>query len=319
MPTIEVIRPGALTTVQDLGRAGHGASGVPRGGAFDPWAARAANRLVGNPDGAALLEITLAGPTLELDGVAAIALVGDPFEIEAELDTPEGSTRIETGMEETIPLKGKTRLTIGRVTSGVRAWLAVAGGIDVPSVLGSRSTDLAGAFGGHEGRALRAGDRLLGFPSKEDVVPPRRRERVRADPEVPRLRILEGPDGNLIQGGGLEELVKRDYRVSPSSDRRGVRLEGAALELVPHPPLRSQGVLPGAVQIPPTGEPIVLGVDPPVTGGYPWAAQVIAADLALLAHLAPGAAVRFERIDLEAAEAALAARERDFAPESGEP
>lgn len=319
MPTIEVIRPGALTTVQDLGRAGHGASGVPRGGAFDPWAARTANRLVGNPDGAALLEITLAGPTLELDGVAAIALVGDPFEIEAELDTPAGFARIETGMAEAIPLKGKARLALGRVTAGVRAWLAVAGGIDVPRVLGSRSTDLAGAFGGYGGRALRAGDRLHCFPSMEDAVPPRRRERVRADPDVPRLRIVEGPDGDLIQGGGLEELMKRNYRVSPSSDRRGVRLEGAALELAPHPPLRSQGVLPGAVQIPPTGEPIVLGVDAPVTGGYPWAAQVIAADLALLAHLAPGAAVRFERIDLEAAEAALAAREREFAREGGEP
>jgi len=316
MPSIEILRPGALTTVQDLGRPGCGASGLPRGGAFDPWAARAANRLVGNPDGAALLELTLAGPTLELDGVAAFAVVGDPFELEIQFVGRSGADRLAAGMAETIPLKGKTRLAVGRALRGVRAWLAVAGGIDVPEVLGSRSTDLAGAFGGHEGRALRAGDCLECFPSMENAVGPRRRERVPADSDPRRLRILPGPDQRLLGSAGLEGLEAGTHRIDPRSDRRGVRLLGEPIALVPHAPLRSQGVLPGAVQVPPSGEPIVLGVDAPVTGGYPWVAQVIAADVGLVAHLAPGAVVRFALVDLAAAESALAERRRELAGET---
>lgn len=127
-----------------------------------------------------------------------------------------------------------------------------------------------------------------------------------------RLRIVTGPDDGLLPAG-VRALEGRELTVDPRSDRRGVRLTGGDFELARHPPLRSQGVLPGAVQIPPSGEPIVLGVDAPVTGGYPWVAQVIAADVGRLAHLAPGAAVRFERIDFTAAEAALADRERQLA------
>jgi biotin-dependent carboxylase-like uncharacterized protein len=304
MPSVRVVRPGALTTVQDFGRPGFGASGVPRGGAFDPWAARTANRLVGNPDDAALLELTLLGPTLELDGVAAIALVGDPLPIEVD--------GLAVGRAEALPLKGRARVAIGRALSGVRAWLALAGGIDVPVVLGSRATDLAGGFGGHEGRALRSGDRLRLFASMEVPV-----ERVLGDdlvaPDDPTiLRILPGPDLSLLVGG-MAALAEGDFRVDPRSDRRGVRLAEGGLALAPHPPLRSQGILPGAVQLPPAGEPILLGVDAPVTGGYPWVAQVIAADLGRLAHLAPGARVRFALSDLVAAERASAARERALA------
>jgi len=309
MAAITVVRPGALTTVQDLGRPGFGAAGVPRGGAADPWAARLANRLVGNDDGAALLELTLSGPTLRFDAAAKVALVGDVFELAVD-----GRT-VAFGEPITLPVGAE--LAVGRARDGVRAWLAIAGGVDVPVVLGSRSTDLAGGFGGLAGRALRAGDRIGFLPSLEDEPRPRRRERVRAGSLPSReavLRILPGPDEDLLARDAGDLLLGAIFAVSPQSDRRGVRLGGVSLPLAPHPPLRSQGTLPGAVQVPPSGEPIVLGVDAPVTGGYPWVAQVIAADLGWLAHLAPGAAVRLARVDFATAERALASRERELDP-----
>lgn len=324
LPTIHVLRPGALTLVQDLGRPGFGASGVPRGGAFDPWAARAANRLVGNPDGAAVLEITLAGPTLELDGVAAVAWVGDSFELTLESGSGPQSRPVAAPRGETFLLSGRSRVAIGRATSrgsggggagGARGWLAVAGGIDVPLVLGSRSTDLAGGFGGFEGRALAAGDRLTSFPAGPQNLNLRRVAPSGDDRPPIRLRIVPGPDERLLAAGGPAALGLREFVVSPLSDRRGIRLAGAELALAPHPPLRSQGTLPGAVQIPPSGLPIVLGVDAPVTGGYPWVAQVIEADLGYLAHLAPGARVRFEPVDFMAAERALVERRAHFEAE----
>jgi len=305
MASISIRRPGALTLVQDLGRPGFGASGVPRGGAFDRWAARAANRSVGNPDGAALLEITLLGPSLELDGVAEVALVGDSFEIEID------DERSESGDAGIFAWTGARRISIGRPLSGVRAWLAFRGGIEVPPVLGSRGTDLAGGFGGFEGRALRAGDRLVLGRVAGRSRAPRRRGRSPADEAAAPLRVLPGPDRALLPHA-LDRLSNVEWSVSPRSDRRGVRLTGAGLELAPHVPLRSQGTLPGAVQIPPSGEPIVLGVDAPVTGGYPWVAQVIEADIDRLAHLAPGAPVRFVSVGFDEADRALAERRRSL-------
>ncbi len=307
-PTIRVLRPGALTLVQDLGRPGYGASGVPRGGAFDPWAAREANRRVGNSDAAALLEITLAGPTLELDGIAAIAWVGDPFELAVESAAETEQRPMVAHRAQTFSLHGAARVAIGRAAAGARGWLALAGGIDVPVVLGSRSTDLSGGFGGFAGRALRAGDLLTCFPAQEGRMRSFQRRQARASGAITALRIVSGPDARLLQGG-VAKLASVVLAVAPLSDRRGIRLTGAELALESHAPPRSQGTLPGAVQIPPSGLPIVLGVDAPVTGGYPWVAQVIEADLALLAHLAPGAPVRFECVDFEAAERALAERQ----------
>ncbi|MEO8276334.1 MAG: biotin-dependent carboxyltransferase family protein [Thermoanaerobaculia bacterium] len=316
-PTIRVIRPGAMTLVVDLGRPGHGASGVPRGGAFDPWAARAANRRVGNAEGEALLEITLAGPELELQGVAAIARVGDPFPIELESASHREICPPLRSWASALAPRETTRIAIGRAASGVRTWLAVAGGIDVPVVLGSRTTELAGGFGGHEGRSLRAGDRVSCFPSGARAFSPSRSEAAAALRPPIVLRVLPGPDARLVSGErpGPEALEGMELRVEPRSDRRGIRLHGSALALSPHAPLRSQGTLPGTVQIPPAGQPIVLGVDAPVTGGYPWIAQVIEADLELLAHLAPGDSVRFATVGYEVAERALAERRARFEAE----
>lgn len=313
MPTFVVERAGASTTVQDLGRSGFESSGVPRGGAFDPWAARAANRLVGTDDGAALLELTLAGPTLRFHAAAVVALVGGDFELRVD-----GEPRAR---HESIALAAGAMLEVGRVgtRTGVRAWLAIGGGLDVPVVLGSRSTELATGFGGHQGRPLRSGDVLSSFPSMEASVV-RRFVSPQAEPQnqdvkagLP-FRVLPGPDSSLLGPTGVSALAARVWRVSPRSDRRGVRLEGAPLagdqSSSRRAAMRSIPMLPGAVELTPAGEPIVLGVDAPVTGGYPWVAQLIEADLGRLAHLAPGAEVRFESVGFEAAERALSERWR---------
>ena len=297
---IEVLRPGLQTTVQDLGRPGFRAAGVPAGGAMDPWAARAANRLVGNPDGAALLEVLLAGPALRFAAPRAAAWVGGGLEGAA------GGRRLAAGQAHL--LGAGEVLELGRTPDGARSWVAVAGGLDLPRVLGSRATDLAGGFGGLDGRALAAGDRLplgAGAPFRA-----RRLAAPAAAAEGP-LRVLAGPD--LGAGVALADLLAGEWRVSASSDRRGVRLEGAAPRAGAADELRSQGVLPGALQWLPSGGLIALGADAPVTGGYPWIAQLIEADVARLAQLAPGARVRFAAVDLERAAAALAERERALA------
>lgn len=302
---IVVLHPGLQTTVQDLGRRGWRAAGVPSGGAMDPWAARAANRLVGNAEDAALLEITLTGPALRFRRAARVAWVGGDFE--AAID---GATAAEG---RTHRLAEGATLELGRGRRGARAWLAVAGGVEVPEILGSRSTDLAGGFGGLDGRALAAGDRLtVGAPSGEPIRRALAAEWL-ASLAARRLRLLPGPD---VEPVAFEALVASEWLASARSDRRGVRFErrggsGAAPERAGE--RLSQGTLPGAVQAPPSGEAIVLGPDAPVTGGYPWLGQVAAADLGRLAHFAPGAWARFEATSFDEAEAALAARERGLA------
>ena len=311
---IEVVRPGAATTVQDLGRSGSASLGVPRGGAFDPWAARAANRLVGNADDAALLELTLAGPTLRFGAASAIALVGDDFELRVD-----GAPRLG---DESVEVTPGTTIEVGRARSGVRGWLAVAGGIDVPLVLGSRATELAAGFGGHEGRVLRARDLLSVFPSVKAFAVRRfesKSGRTSSEGGAELLRLLAGPDEVAAGASALDALVARTWRVSARSDRRGVRLDGEPLAITgaggsapAHGQMRSIPMLPGAIELTPSGEPIALGVDAPVTGGYPWVAQIVEADVARLAHLAPGAVVRFARASFEEAESALALRQREL-------
>ncbi len=300
---IVVLSPGAATTVEDLGRSGWRSSGVPSGGAMDPWAARAVNRLVGNPDGAALLELTLAGPRLRFERRARVAWLGGG--LEAAIDgAPARADRSHD-------LPAGATLELGRTRSGARAWLAIAGGIDVAEVLGSRSTELAGAFGGLSGRRLAAGDRLPVHALDLSLPPRRLRDGYSAGLAARTLRILAGPDGDASE----EALCREAWTAGSRSDRRGVRFEPAAGRVRPAAAgeRRSQGTLPGAVQAPASGEAIVLGPDAPVTGGYPWVAQVVAADLGRLAHYAPGARVRFEPATFTAAEAWLAGRERELA------
>jgi len=298
---IEVVRAGLCDLVMDLGRPGSGALGVPAGGAADPAALAAANRLVGNEATAAGLEITLSGPVLRFPAGGVVALTGARF-------AAARSSGATATWNETLVLAAGETLSLGPAQAGCRCWLTLRGGLAVPPVMGSRSTVLPAGFGGQLGRALRAGDALPSMPASGEIRllrahPP-------AEPRNGTLRVVAGPQAGLFNDAGLTAFFASPYRVDPASDRRGLRLKGPA---VTHPriELASQGVLPGAVQVPPDGQPIILGWDGPVTGGYPVIAGVISADIPLLAQLRPGDAVRFATIERESARA-LAAGEWDI-------
>jgi biotin-dependent carboxylase-like uncharacterized protein len=300
--TLQVLRPGPLTTVQDLGRTGHRGLGVGSAGALDAFSARVANLLVGNPMPAALLECTLAGPTLRFARAARVALTGAP--LEAELDgTPVPDWR-------PIDVPAGATLHLGACRRGVRSYLAVEGGIVVAPVLGSRSTDLRGGFGGLEGRALRAGDRLPLGAAKRDVARPAiARWWIDATPDLmfepePVLRVLAGRDATRPEDAAWAAA----WRVSSRSDRQGVRLEGPSLPLADARERVSEPVAPGTIQLPPDGQPIVLLGDAQTVGGYPRIGHVATVDLPRLAQCRPGSELRFTPIGLAEAMALLAAQ-----------
>lgn len=298
---IEVERGGLLTTVQDLGRFGHLHLAVPRSGASDPVSLRLANRVVGNPDAAAGLEITLAGPVLRLRGSTLFALGGADHR--ALLQLPAGPPW-------RVPLGTAIRAPAGSVLrfpgppSGLRCYLAVAGGIAVPEVLGSRSTYRLARLGGLEGRRLRGGDLLPVGPE-----PPAAREHrflpeaIRSPEAGPlRLRVSLGPQDDSFPAERLADLPDLRFRVSGDSNRMGVRLEGPRLTHVPGgDEIVSDGSPPGAIQVPASGQPIVMGPDQGVTGGYPKLGAVVAPDLHRLAHALPGSEVAFEVVPLDEA------------------
>ncbi|MET8524533.1 biotin-dependent carboxyltransferase family protein [Micromonospora sp. NPDC005172] len=276
---IEVLRAGALTTVQDLGRPGWAHLGVPRSGALDPAALRLANRLVGNTEEAAGLEITLTGCALRLTRATTVAITG------AEVTVRAGKRVGDTGRPLSVP--AGTVLRVGSARRGVRSWLAVAGGIDVPAVLGSRATDTLSGLGP---APLRDGDRLpLGSPTGEpapvDVtigVPPA--------PEL-RLAVRLGPRDDWFTPTALDRLFGSAYTVSPVSNRVGARLAGAALPRAVAGELPSEGIVLGAVQVPADGQPLIFLADHPTTGGYPVIGMVT--DVTPLAQARPGTTVRF--------------------------
>jgi antagonist of KipI len=299
--SIEVLAPGLLTTVQACGRAGFRHLGVGLGGALDPETQAIANLLAGNATSAATLEIALAGPTLRFQHAARIALCGAAFDADIDGEPLPGwrSAILPAG----------SVLRIGGCRSGARAWLAISGGIRVPDILGSASTDLRGGFGGVEGRALRAGDRLHAEPFEEKT------ERARiapwwidphaldADPSRP-IRVLPGSDATDPGDG----LFATEWTVAPASDRQGLRLAGTALALRDGREYVSEPIVPGTVQLPPDGQPIVLLADAQTHGGYPRIGHVIRADRGRLAQLRAGDAIRFA--PCTPAEAGAASRER---------
>lgn len=298
---LHVLAPGALTTVQDLGRRGWRHLGVGRAGALDPDAAQLANRLVGNPPDAAVLELTLRGPTLAFARPLRIALCG--AQVDARFEDAAGRSTWLLG-HRPVELPPGT-LHLGPVLGGARAWMAIAGGIDVPPVLGSRSTDLRGGFGGMAGRALRSGDVL---PLGESRAPAADAPHAPAwwidpcdDDEDAPVRFVSAWTGDAAA------LAARAWRVDPRSDRQGVRLAGEALPAAAHDGV-SAPVVPGTIQLPPDGHPILLLADAQTTGGYPVLGHVIAADLPRLAQLRPGDALALLPVD--AGTAAAAWRER---------
>lgn len=303
--SIRVLRSGLLTTVQDLGRWGKQRYGVVVGGAMDPFALRMANLLVGNDEGAAALEMTLLGPTLQFEQDALIALCGGEFH--AKLD----DNILPVWRPVFVP-RG-TSLNVGSAVSGTRGYLAIAGGIDVPHVLGSRSTYLHGKFGGHEGRALQDGD-LLSIVELTLAVSPqscnwRIGSLIPAYDDNPTLRVILGSEFDWLTSTSQERLFAAEFEVTPQSDRMGYRLSGPPLQFNSPRELISEGVCPGTIQVSADGQPILLMADCATTGGYPKAACVASVDLPLAAQLRPGARLRFAAISLEEAQSLIRQRE----------
>lgn len=288
---IEVLHAGLCDLVMDQGRPGWGALGVPTSGAADIAALVAANRLVGNDEAAAGLEITLQGPSLRFPQGGIVALTGAHF-------VATRSSGAAVAWNETLVLAAGETLHLERAEAGCRCWLALRGGLALPQVMGSRSTFLPAGFGGHLGRALRAGDTLASGTHAGGVCFLRARP-PSSERDLP-LRVVAGPQVGQFDAAGLGAFFSGSYRVGAASDRRGLRLSGLAVTHAKSG-LPSQGVLPGAVQVPPDGQPIILGWDGPATGGYPVIAGVIAADMAKLAQLRPGDTVRFATIERERA------------------
>jgi len=296
-PGVEVIAPGMFTTVQDLGRIGHRAKGVGPSGAVDTFALRLANLLVGNSESAAGLEFTLVGPELYFRSDTIVALGGAAFE----------------GWPVWKPLRVRagTRIQFGAARHGCRGYLALAGGIAVPEVLGSRSTHVRARLGGCHGRPLRAGDVLV-VPE----VPRTLQEHWQIDPRLlppysrdPVVRVVSGPDAGDFGG----EFLASVFTVTSQSDRMGMRLRGPTLNRRVQADAASAPVVPGTVQVPPNGEPIVLLADAQTLGGYPQIAHVIGLDLPLVAQLRPGDRLRFREVSLAEAQEHTRTRERALA------
>ena len=287
----EVLQPGPLTTVQDLGRAGLGHLGVPRSGAADAASLRAANALVGNEPGQAGLEVTLGRLAVRFDDPAVVALTGALAPI--RVTGPDGA-RLEPVVGSAFEVAAGAVLRLGAPATGLRSYLAVDGGFGVPPVLGSRSADLLSGLGP---AALRAGQRLpLGVPRPEpQLLDPRSPEQTRlpAAGTVTELRVLPGPRDDWFADGELAALAEATWQVTAASDRTGLRLTGPPLRRASTAELPSEGMVTGSLQISHDGQPILLLADHPVTGGYPVIAVVRAADLGTAGQLRPGQPVRF--------------------------
>lgn len=295
---LEILEPGFLTTIQDIGRFGYQRWGIPTAGAMDPFALKAANALVGNPPTAAGLEITLQGPRIRFTEGCAIAVTGG--DLGARLDGWE----LE-GWRRRLVSPGSVLEFAGR-RGGARAYLAVSGGIAVEPWLGSRATYLPAAVGGLGGRALRAGDALPVGPSTltrgRPSVPPERRPPYGGEPTV---RVVLGPHADRFTREGIESFLSGSYQVTPTSNRMGYRLEGPRIAHTRGPDLISCGIPLGGIQVPGSGQPIILMADHQTAGGYTMIAAVIQADIPLVAQLLPGERMRFQAVSLEEARDSL--------------
>jgi len=319
MSVIEVQSPGLLTTVQDLGREGFGPLGVSPSGAADALSLRMGNRLLGNDQSAAGLEMTLLGGTFAFPEGAVIVLAGSDF----------GATLDGKPVEMWTPFEARPGqvLQLGPTRSGARCYLCVQGGIEARDFLGSASTHVLSGLGGHEGRALKKGDLLtIGLESVAaqkrtgknacstggaGAIGGRRLSRRMLELLTPRrvLRVTPGPQSDCFSEAAKQTLYSSTYRVAEESNRMGIRLEGPAVPAPAGGEMISEGVSLGAIQVPEGGKPIILFVEQQTTGGYPKIANVISADFHNLGQLRPRDEIRFERVDFAAARALLIKQE----------
>jgi len=298
--SIRVLRPGLLTTVQDRGRHGHQHVGLCPGGAMDPVSLALANALVGNPLGAAALEITVIGPELEFERDTLVAICGAEFQGAFPHNRP-------------VLARAGSKLSVGRAARGARAYLAAAGGFAIEPVLGSRSTYLPGRFGGFEGRALRHGDLLVLAEdvSRERFARLKRKNGASVRWSAPPLTLpdrepivvhaIEGQHYASFDSTAQRAFFDTVWRVAPESNRMGFRLSGPPLGRPQGDEILSGPTCLGSVQVPPSGVPIALMADHQTTGGYPRIAEIVSADVPRVAQLAPGATLHFALCSLDMA------------------
>ena len=317
--SILVEAPGLLTTIQDLGRHGYQHLGVGPGGAMDEVSHRFANLLSGNSPEMPSLEITLAGPVLRFETESLVALCGGDL-------SPEIDER-PVPLWRPVMVRAGSRLSFGKPIRGARCYLAVGGGFRIPLAMGSASTNLAAAFGGFQGRRLRAGDRLETEPFPKDLCPslqgnfrPHGAAFLGSDWFAPwiqeldfvrpsTLRVIPGPQWELLTDDSRAAFLGETFHVAPDSDRMGLRLQGSKLALGQLREMISSGVTTGTIQLPPDGSPILLMADRQTTGGYPRIGEVATVDIPKAAQLRPGESLRFKPITLEESQGLYLRRE----------
>jgi antagonist of KipI len=300
-PALEIIAPGALTSVQDLGRYGHGRYGVAPSGALDTFALRVANLLVGNREDQACLETMLLGPRIKFLTDLIIAVTGGNLQPHCNKQPIE--------MWRSYAFKQNDILTFRSPNSGFRAYIAVNGGLAVPSVMGSRSTNLPSGFGGYQGRALKKDDVLWGELASGNRTDAGRIFNPEWIPVYPKkwpLRVIWGPQDEHFPDDSRKLFLEASYKMSPESDRTGIRLQGPAINR--HSDIEesiiSEGVISGSIQIPGDGKPIII-LGETVSGGYRKIATVISADLPFLGQIKPGDEIQFKAVSQETAYQAL--------------
>ena len=308
MAALKVVAPGLHTTIQDLGRYGYQASGVPVSGALDAVSHRLANRMVGNADNVPTLEILFHGPTLEVQADSVrVGIAGGEAEIELLGDRPRS-----LGAWRSMVLRGNQVFRVSRLGDVACCYLAVEGGFAVEPCLGSASTYARGGFGGFQGRALQAGDLVpLACGRATDRVDLGLPDPPLSTGEQP-IRLVLGPQQGHFTDAALDRLVSEQFTVSKHADRMGMRLDGPTLAHRDGYNIVSDGIATGAIQVPGSGQPILLLADHQTTGGYPKIATVIAADIPVVGRRKPGDPIRFAAVDVAAAERLRREAEADF-------
>lgn len=320
--TIHILHPGLLTTIQDLGRYGYQKQGIIVSGAMDVYSLRLANLLVGNAEGEAALEVTLLGPKLRIEQDTLLAVTGGNL-------SPTIDGKI-LPMGRPVYVKAGSIIKFGACQSGCRAYLAVAGGYDVPKVLGSKSTYLRAGLGGFQGRTLKKGDvlsvqapqetslRIIQHLVKQHSAASfvstdwyAGRGQIAISPESS-IRITRGRQFEQFTEESKDALFTDSFRVTPQSDRMGYRLSGASLNLAKQVEMISEGITLGAIQVPPDGNPIILLADRQTAGGYPKIAQVATVDVAVIAQSKPGSLLSFQEVSVAEAEKLYLAKEKAF-------
>lgn len=296
--SMHILSSGMLTTVQDLGRRGYMASGFSQSGAMDGFAARLANILLDNSESDGVLEMTVTGVRAYFDEDNVIAVTGAEFE--PTIACSDSGEKVKIPLNTAVCVKKGDVLDCGTAKSGMRGYLAVAGGFDIAPVMGSMSTNLKCKIGGFEGRKLKSGDVLpLRLPQGKLYGMSARTVELKSHSGIATVHVISGPQDDYFSQNGKNTFYSETYTVTGDSDRMGIKLDGSPIENVSGVDIISDGIAAGSVQVPSSGKPIIMLSDRQTTGGYAKIATVISADLPLLAQLRPGDKLKFEQTNLK--------------------